>query len=328
MPVTLKSYEFRREREAAWQKLDGLVTTVERSGIRALTPEQLMRLPGLYRVALSSLSVARAISLDRNVVGFLESLAGRAYLCVYATPGGLFPAIGAFFARAFPAAVRAARWPIVLATASFLLGLVVSFVLTMQNPDNYYAFRADDGRSPTSTIAELEQVLNEDGGGFGGGLAAFSTFLFSHNASIGLLAFALGIAFGLPVFFLMFLNGLNIGALAAVYHARGLSLDLWGWILIHGTTELLAIFLLGGAGLVLGGAVAFPARHGRLDTLKQRGRAAGMLALGGVFMLFVAGFVEGFGRQTILDTTARYAIGGGLLTAWLLYFALAGRRRA
>lgn len=324
-PLTLKSFEFRREREAAWHELDGLVGTVERRGIRALSPDQLLRLPGLYRAALSSLSVARAISLDRNVVAYLESLAGRAYLCVYATPGGFLAALRGFFTVAFPAAVRAARRPIALATACVLLGFIVSFVMTLQNPDAYYAFRDDDGRAPTSSLAELEAVLFEDGDGVVGRLAAFASFLFTHNAAIGLLAFALGFAFGLPVFFLMFLNGLNIGALAAIYHTRGLSLELWGWLLIHGTTELLALFLLGGAGLVLGGAVAFPAEHGRLDTLKQRGRGAGQLALGAVFMLFVAGFLEGFGRQTVLDTAWRYGIGGAMLAVWLLYFTRAGR---
>jgi hypothetical protein len=64
----LKSVEFRREREAAWRDLSRLVDTAERRGLRALSAAELSRLPGLYRLATSSLSVARSISLDRNVV--------------------------------------------------------------------------------------------------------------------------------------------------------------------------------------------------------------------------------------------------------------------
>ncbi|MCA9513651.1 MAG: hypothetical protein KC635_01795, partial [Myxococcales bacterium] len=59
---TLKSFEFRREREAQWRELEQLVDRVEGRGLGALSAEELHRLPSLYRAALSSLSVARAIS--------------------------------------------------------------------------------------------------------------------------------------------------------------------------------------------------------------------------------------------------------------------------
>ncbi len=44
--------------------------------------------------------------------------------------------------------------------------------------------------------------------------------------------------------------------------------------------------------------------------------------VGVVLMLLCAGLLEGFGRQLIVDTGARYAVGGGLLLLWLLYFYL------
>ena len=76
--IALKSAAFRAEREASWRELEGLVGRIERGGVRALAPAELGRLPSLYRAALSSLSVARAISLDRNVLDYLEALSGRA----------------------------------------------------------------------------------------------------------------------------------------------------------------------------------------------------------------------------------------------------------
>ena len=51
--------------------------------MRALSLDELERLPILYRAALSSLSVARTIALDRNLLLYLENLALRAYLAVY-----------------------------------------------------------------------------------------------------------------------------------------------------------------------------------------------------------------------------------------------------
>ena len=77
----------------------------------------------------------------------------------------------------------------------------------------------------------------------------FATFLFTHNAAIGMLCFALGFAFGLPVMLLLFYNGLTLGALAALHESHGLSLEFWAWIAIHGSTELLAVIICGGAGV-------------------------------------------------------------------------------
>jgi hypothetical protein len=45
-------------------------------------------------------------------------------------------------------------------------------------------------------------------------------------------------------------------------------------------------------------------------------------------MLFVAGGLEGIGRQIINDTMLRYGIGGVMLVGWLAYFSLAGAGRS
>jgi uncharacterized membrane protein SpoIIM required for sporulation len=109
--------------------------------------------------------------------------------------------------------------------------------------------------------------------------------------------------------------------------ARGLTVEFLAWLSIHGTTELLAVLLCGGAGLSLGGAFAFPGRLGRMESLAQKGRKAGVIAIGAVAMLFVAALLEGFGRQLILEAQLRYLIGGTALALWLVYFTLAGRDR-
>jgi hypothetical protein len=45
-------------------------------------------------------------------------------------------------------------------------------------------------------------------------------------------------------------------------------------------------------------------------------------------MLFLAGILEGVGRQTILDTTVRYSIAGATAVFWGLYLFLPRRREA
>jgi phage/plasmid primase-like uncharacterized protein len=60
----------------------------------------------------------------------------------------------------------------------------------------------------------------------------------------------------------------------------------------------------------------------------KAGRSAALAMAGTVFMLAVAGLLEGIGRQTVNDDATRYAIGGAMLVGWLLYFYLPRRREA
>ena len=57
---------FRREREADWKAFEALLARVEKRAPRALSEEELLSLPLLYRSALSSLSVARATNIVRK----------------------------------------------------------------------------------------------------------------------------------------------------------------------------------------------------------------------------------------------------------------------
>ncbi len=326
-PFTLKSYEFRRERERSWAELERLVDRVERRGIRSLEAPDLARLPVLYRSALSSLSVARAVTLDRNVLDYLESLTGRAYFCVYGTRRHLAEAARSFFQERFPRAVRRFRRHVALAALFLVLGAVAGACLTAADPDRFYSFvsggMAQDRNPAASTSSLREALYHEEGAA--DRLSAFATFLFTHNARIGILAFALGFAAGLPVFFLLFANGLVLGAFAWLYGSRGLSLEFWAWVLPHGLTELFAVVLCGAGGLVLASSLVFPGRHGRLKNLALRGREAGVLVLGAVFLLFGAGLIEGIFRQTVHDVATRCVVAVATAIGWTAYFVLVGR---
>jgi uncharacterized membrane protein SpoIIM required for sporulation len=329
-PPRLKSASFRAEREASWRELEAMVGRLEAQGPRALSPEELARLPALYRGALSSLSVARAISLDQNLLDYLESLSGRAYLAVYATRRHLREALAEFFLRRFPRAVRAHAAHVALASALLVLGAGTGFALTSQDAERFYAFVAPayaQGRGPASSTESLREVLyaERDAARV---VKSFAMFLFQHNARIGLLAFAVGFAGGVPSALLLFSNGLVLGAFAALYAGRGLGVEFFAWVLPHGVTELTAVALCGAAGLALGQALVFPGREERLAGLARRGREAAVVALGAVALFFAAALVEGVFRQLVHAVPVRYAVALGSAAALFAWLALAGRERA
>lgn len=327
----LKSFQFRREREQSWRELDELIVKAERRGLRSLSAQELLRLPLLYRAALSSLSVARSISLDQNVVAYLESLAARAYFRVYGTRATVLGALGAFFTVYFPNAVRTARWHVLISASMMGIGVLAGWWLTLGDPEQFYAFVSDglaQGRDPSATTEELRATLFDDASPLSEQLYLFASFLFSHNSKVAILAFALGFALGAPTVFLMVQNGLMLGAFSALFQSRGLGVEWWSWVLPHGVTELGAIVLCGAAGLLLAEAILFPGPFSRLENLARRGRIAGQIVLGAVFMLFFAALIEGIFRQTVNDLSVRYAVVAATTVWWLFYFTVVGRRRA
>jgi uncharacterized membrane protein SpoIIM required for sporulation len=123
-------------------------------------------------------------------------------------------------------------------------------------------------------------------------------------------------------------NGCSLGAMFAVFDSHGLALPFGGWILVHGVTELFAIMLAGAAGIRIGWAVAFPGALSRLQAAERAGREGGVAMLGVVIMLFVAGMLEGFARQLVVQDGARYAIAAASALIWFSYFYIPRGRRA
>lgn len=328
-PLVLRSTEFRRGREQAWRDLENLLGRAERGGLGALSVEELQRLPLLHRSAMSALSVARAIALDRHLLLYLENLGLRSFLVVYGPRHGLLEQVRDFFVRGFPTAVRAAGLHILIAFLAIAVGTAAGFMLTAGDESLLSTFIPGDlagGRGVNSTRAQL---LNDEifapWPGFTRSFITFANFLFRHNTLVGILTFGLGIAAGVPTLILLVYQGLIFGAFIALHANRGLTVDFLGWVSIHGITEFTAIILCGAGGLVIAQHILFPDRYSRVDSLAVHGRAAAQLAVGAVFLFFIAGLIEGGLRQFVGDTAGRFAIAALTAALWLGYFLFAGR---
>ncbi|WNO54775.1 stage II sporulation protein M [Stakelama saccharophila] len=318
---------FRAEREADWRRLEDLLDRVEHKSLRRLTDADLMALPRLYRAALSALSVARDTSLDAAMIAYLEDLCTRAYFVLYGCREPWGRRLASYFRRDLPHAVRAIAPEAALTAALFFASAVAAYFLVRSDPAWFSAILPEglaNGRNMQASADYLRGTLYNPPQH--GGLEIFATFLFTHNSQITILSFALGFAFGIPTMFLIAQNGAILGALYAAFVPHGLGVGLTGWLAIHGTTEISAIILAGGAGLHIGRAVALPGREGRVRAAAEAGKRAALVMIGVVLMLLVAGLLEGFGRQLVTDDAARFAVAGVMLCLWIAYFGLSGRR--
>nr|WP_086492638.1 stage II sporulation protein M [Novosphingobium panipatense] len=326
--AALRSDRFRLEREADWQRLEAIVSRMEKGRLRRLSDEDLLALPGLYRTVASSLSIARETSLDAATLAYLEGLVQRAWFVVYGPRSSLWDWLRGFLGGGWSAAVRTIWLDILVALAVMVAGTAVGWLLVAHDVDWYHALVGGDmagGRVPGATPEALRRTL------FGeadrNGMSLFATQLFSNNSQVSILAFALGFAFGIPSLLLLIHNMAMLGAMLWLYNGAGLLVDFAGWLAVHGTTELFAILLAGAAGLHIGRALAFPGNRPVLQATAEAGRRAALVMTGVVLMLIVAALLEGFARQLVDQTFGRFAIGGFMLTLWCAYFfAFRGNR--
>jgi uncharacterized membrane protein SpoIIM required for sporulation len=320
--LQLKSHRFRAEREADWRRLESLLARVEKGGARKLKRDELVEMPVLYRQALSSLSVARAISLDAGLIAYLESLSTRAYFFVYGARSRPIERLVGFFVHEWPRAVVALWRETVVSALLMVTGTVGAYILVRRDPDWFYGFIPAElaaGRDPTATAQALRDTLYHKATGHEA-LGTLAAFLFTHNSQIAIFAFALGFALCLPTAGLMVFNGCMLGAFLALFASRGLAFQATGWLMIHGVTELFAVTLAGAAGFSIGWAVAFPGERTRVDAAADVGRRGATVMAGVVVMLFVAGLLEGFARQLIQNDAVRLSIAAVSALAWGVYF--------
>ena len=325
--AALRSDRFRLARESDWKRLDAIVSRIEKGQLRRLSDEDVLALPVLYRTVASSLSIARETSLDSATLAYLESLTQRAWFQVYGPRQSLWSWLRRFLGGGWSAAVRAMTLDVLVALAVMVAGVVVGWLLVASDPEWYYSLvpgQFADARVPGASREVLQgTIFGNDGKD---PMSAFAAYLFSNNAQVSIMAFALGFAFGIPSLMLLVQNTATMGAMLWLYNGQGLLIDFAGWLAVHGTTELFAILLAGAAGLHIGRAMAFPGDRPLLQATAEAGRRASLVMAGVVLMLVVAAILESFARQLIDNTAGRFTVGGFMLVFWVTYFfAFRGR---
>ena len=324
----IRSARFRAEREPGWKRLDELVLRAESKGLRALGYDESQELASLYRQAMNALSVARAISMDKALLTYLDALCARAYLVVYAPQESLRGLFARLMSHGIPQAVRRSGPALLIGFIAMILGALLGAVLYDMDKSWFYTFvpgSLADGRTPEASPDYLRSTLFDGGQGSRDDLGSFASFLFSHNTQVAILIFALGVFFTLPSFVLTFYNGLLLGAFWKMFAEKGLGYEVSGWLSIHGVTEIAAICVACAGGAQLGLAVLLPGDVSRREALRLRGRDAVKLMILAALMLICAAILEGFFRQLVQSTELRLTIGWGLGALWVAWLTLSGR---
>jgi uncharacterized membrane protein SpoIIM required for sporulation len=315
----MTSEDFVALRRTDWNRLEDLLARAGAGHLNSLTPAQVLTMAALYRRATADLARAQRDWPEEPVHRYLNGLVARAHGVVYRRGGQIWTRIKRFYTQTLPRTYRGA-WPFLAASfAMTLVPAVVTYFVVTANPAAAYAVAPPElvdqvRHHELWTHIPLEFRVQAAG------------FIMTHNIQVVILAFGLGVVFGLPVIWLLVSNGISLGGLFGLTQAYGLSGGLFDFVIAHGVLELSIVMAIGAGGLMMGWALVSPGNHKRTDALVIATRRAFTLLLGLGPLLIVAGTIEGNISPSDAPFPIKVAIGVSTGVLFYSYLLLAGRR--
>ncbi|HEY9783973.1 MAG TPA: stage II sporulation protein M [Candidatus Obscuribacterales bacterium] len=309
-----------KSRKPSWERLEALLKRADSKGVQELDRLELQELGRLYRMTSADLSRARALKLGQNIEVFLNNLVVKAHNQVYQTPRNRWADLGNFLWISFPRLVRSRILYVAAAFALFMIPAAMSYAMTVKDA-HFAQLEVAHGHPLVSdemwNMIENHQMWTDSVQGHS---QTASSMIATNNIRVCILSFVFGISYGLGTAFVLFNNGLSIGTVLGLCKVYGMADRLLAFVAPHGVLELSAIFISGGAGLLIGRSLLFPGRYSRIDAFKLVARDAGGLFGGCVPLLLVAGMIEGFiSPRTDLTPDMKFAVSLATLVLLMLY---------
>ena len=262
-------------RETQWQKLESLLKHLETKGLKSLKADEIALLASLYRSVSADLARAKTNQLGEAVIQHLQALTSRSYSQIYqGSRKQEWRAAIAFYIWGFPEVVRESSAYIAIATGMFAIGALIA---------RWFAWR-DPSFMALIVPERLISLVRDRGelwmGSILGSEPLASSGIAINNMTVCFRTVAGGITGGLLTAYVLFFNGVLLGAIGALVQQNSLALPFWAFVFPHGALELPAIFLAGAAGLLIARALLFPNQYRRVDAFKIYGNQAARLMFG------------------------------------------------
>ena len=247
-------------------------------------------------------------------------MVGRAHNQIYRPHRLSAHVVGRFIVNEVPQAVRAHLQAITWSAIIFLLGIALGLSAVQ------FDERAASIVLPNNILNSIYSGQMWTGSIFSVVPAPVaSTYLFTSNISVALLAFAGGLSGGLITGWILFQNGFMLGVVFKLCADYGLLGAMLEFIAGHGVLEISSILIAGGAGLVVAQALINPGSYSRSDSLAKQGRSAVRMAVGCVPALVTAGCIEAFVSPSHAPIWFKAALGLTLGTSFWMYLLLTGK---
>lgn len=305
--------QFIEKNSSSWSEFKNLTDLINRKGIKHLDSKQIKHYLYLFRQSSHQLAYARTHYPGSEVIPYINSLVANSHNHIYSVKKYDFSEVSNFFKFALPYNIKKYKHYILIATIVFLLGFSLSWLLVANNPQSATYFMPQ----------EMVENINWDmDASTEWDYPVMSSYIMTNNISVAFKAFVLGITLGIGSIYILFFNGALLGALTGLVYHYGNPIRYWSLILPHGILELTAIFIAGGAGLMLAQSILIPREYSRKHSIIRAAKEATSLMLGVIIFLIIAGIIEGFFTPINISPIYKLIFAGLTLLMILAYFAI------
>jgi uncharacterized membrane protein SpoIIM required for sporulation len=273
---------------------------------------------GYFIELTDDLSYSKTFYPGSATTKYLNELAGRFYQLIYRNKKEKRSRIISFWKYELPNEIRRSQKHLAYAFVVFAVSMFIGAISSAN--DNTFVRLIMGDHYVNMTLENIEK---------GDPMAVYKkmneTEMFLgitlNNIRAAFAAFTLGVLFSAGSFYVLFTNGVMLGAFQYFFYQKGLFIDSVLTIWIHGTLEISAIIIAGGAGIMIGSSIIFPGTYSRRQSFMNSVKRGIHIIIGLVPMFIVAGFLEGFvTRHTDMPRGLRIGIIGASLIFVIWYF--------
>lgn len=279
----MKEVSFIKHNETKWKAAEAFI-----NGQIRLTPDELAT---YYADIISDLSYAKSFYPKSQIVKYLNSLSSKLHRHIYKTKKEDKKRFKSFWTTEIPLAIKRCHKELLISFLVFMTAILIGGVSSYIDPDyprlilgDYYVDMTLNNIEKGDPMAVYKDE-NYD---------RMFLFIGSNNIKVGLYSFVLGFVNSVFAGFILFTNGIMVGAFQTFFIQQGLFWTSFSTIFIHGALELSAIVLIAGAGMVIGNAWWYPGTYSRLDSLSRRGKDSIMLVLAILPIIVAAALLESY----------------------------------
>jgi uncharacterized membrane protein SpoIIM required for sporulation/uncharacterized RDD family membrane protein YckC len=318
--TTVTAERFVARKRDSWEAFR---TTAERLQGAALARLPAQEIPGFaarYREVAADLARARTYGVDPQVVTYLERLVAAGHAVLYQARSARRPPFLHSVLSDFPAAVVESWRYVVAAFLLFVVPALIGFAMLRERPQLAQEIVPDE------MVSRAQQAAEREARGIGYAQAAsgerpvIAAAIISNNIRVCIMAFAGGMMAGVLTAAALLFNGLMLGTSYGVFANYHAAHYLTTFIVGHGVLELTAIFISGGAGFRLAHALIAPGDRRRAEALVLDGRIAMRMVGAVVFLLAIAGTIEGLLSTSDAPAPVKFAVSGASAVLLGLYF--------
>lgn len=278
----MREAAFVKQNRDKWQQIDG---QTQSNNIPAET------LADNFIELTDDLSYARTFYPRSQTVKYLNQLTGRYFINIYKYRKKEKGRFFRFWKEELPLVMYHYRRNMLYAFLFMFISALLG-IFSLQQDSDFANLVLD----PTYVNMTLENIEKGDPMAVYKDEYKESMFfgIATNNIRIAFVAFVMGIFFSVGTVYILFINGVMLGVFQYFFYTKGLLLTSALTIWMHGTLEISAIVIAGGAGLILGNSLLFPGTYKRTTALLKATKDALKVMIGLVPVFIVAAIIESY----------------------------------